>query len=87
MLLLCCCPCFVGPPCSDVRKQDYKRMLKTFLFWTTIVQLIYFIVEISYGGITSTSANPSIGPPTEALWKLGAKSAYDIKKRYVLYIL
>lgn len=87
MVLLCCCPCFVGPPCSDVRKQDYKRMLKTFLFWATIAEIIYFIVEISYGGVTSTSVNPSIGPPTSALRKLGAKSAYDIKRRYQIFRL
>lgn len=87
MLLLCCCPCLVGPLCSDVRKQDYKRLLKTFLFWATIAEIIYFVVEISVGGVTSTSNNPSIGPPTETMRLLGAKSAYDIKARYQIFRL
>ena len=82
---MCCCPCFVGPPCSPTRKQDYKNMLKTFCFWISIVQIIYFIVEVSVGGIDSS--NPSIGPSSSTLLLLGAKSAYKIKKEYQLWRL
>ncbi|KAF0972278.1 hypothetical protein FDP41_009181 [Naegleria fowleri] len=85
MCLMCCCPCFVGPPCSPVRKQDYKNMLMTFCFWISIVQLIYFIVELSVGGFDPQ--NPSIGPSSLTLLKLGAKSSYYIKEKYELWRL
>lgn len=81
MVLLCCCPCFVGPICSDVRKEDYKRMLKCFLFWVTILDIIYFIVELSVGGIASS--NSSLGPPESTLILLGAKYGPKIKNQYV----
>jgi membrane associated rhomboid family serine protease len=82
MVLLCCCPCFVGPPCSEVRKRDYKLMLQTFLFWITIVDIVYFIVELSIGGITNTEENPSIGPPNRTLILLGAKYVPKIKLQH-----
>lgn len=74
VLEMCCCPCFVGPPCSDVRKRDYKKMLLSFSFWLTIIQvrrilfkltkcnkIIYFIVELAVGGIAPISQNTVIG--------------------------
>ncbi|KAL9648054.1 hypothetical protein ABK040_012108 [Willaertia magna] len=85
MCLMCCCPCFVGNPCSPVRKGDYIRMLKTFLFWISIIQIIYFIVELSVGGIDSK--NTSLGPPASTLLLLGAKSAAYIKHKYQIFRL
>jgi membrane associated rhomboid family serine protease len=82
IFLLCCCPCFVGNPCSPVRKQDYKRMLLTFIFWVTILDIIYFIVEVSIGGVVSTQENPAIGPSQSTLIMLGAKDAFLIKYYY-----
>jgi membrane associated rhomboid family serine protease len=87
MILLCCCPCFVGNPCSDVRKSDYKRMLLSFIFWISIIDLIYFIVEVSMGGFISPSINPALGPGSDTLYKLGAKNAYAIKVYYHIHRL
>jgi hypothetical protein len=67
-----CCPCFVGPPCSNVRKGDYKRMLLSFSFWITIIQVSglfkltkwrmrSFIVELAIGGFAPVSQNSVIG--------------------------
>ena len=39
VLLLCCCPCFVGNPCSPIRRKDYLRMLLTFFFWITVLDV------------------------------------------------
>lgn len=85
MVLMCCCPCFVGPMCSDVRKSDYKVMLRCFLFWITIVDLIYFLVEICVGGVTNASDNSSLGPPTSTLILLGAKYVPKIKYQYQVW--
>ncbi|KAL0483840.1 rhomboid-like protease [Acrasis kona] len=87
ILLLCCCPCFVGNPCSPIRRQDYKRMLLTFIFWITILDIIYFIVEVSLGGVVSREVNPALGPGDATLIKLGAKQAYLIKNKYEIHRL
>ena len=59
-------------------------MLKCFLFWVTILDIIYFIVELSVGGVTSGGANPSLGPPEKTLLLLGAKYGPKIKNEYVV---
>eukprot|EP00708_Paratrimastix_pyriformis_P003693 GAFH01002484.1.p2 GENE.GAFH01002484.1~~GAFH01002484.1.p2 ORF type:complete len:334 (+),score=48.50 GAFH01002484.1:69-1070(+) len=69
-----CCPCCIGPCCSPVRRFDYKRLLKTFTFWISVVQVIMFIVEVSMGGFSQ-----NLGPNTATLLALGAKYAPYIK--------
>jgi membrane associated rhomboid family serine protease len=87
MFLVCFCPCLVGNPCSDVRKEDYKRLLVSFIFWISILDLIYFIVEVSIGGFVSPSQNPSLGPGSDTLYRLGAKNAYAVKVLYHIHRL
>jgi len=60
-------------------------MLMTFCFWVSILQIVYFIVELSVGGVDSQ--NRSIGPPSSTLLLLGAKSSYLIKREYQLWRL
>lgn len=79
LLLNACCPCCVGNPCSEVRKYDYKNLLSSFIFWITIVDIIYFIIEVSIGGFVSPSQNWSLGPGSNTLLLLGAKNTYWIK--------
>jgi membrane associated rhomboid family serine protease len=86
MTLLCFCPCLVGPVCSPARKADYRRLLVTFILWTTVLQIVYFIVELGFSGRDFVK-NPSLGPSTDVLRKLGAKYAPDIKYRYHIHRL
>jgi hypothetical protein len=43
LFMLSCCPCFVGNPCSPARKNDYKRMLMSFIFWIILLQVSFCI--------------------------------------------
>lgn len=65
----CGCSCCLGPCCSDVRKDDWKRLFLTFTFWTVIVELIMLIIEFVLGGISW----PSLGPDIKTLINLGGK--------------
>jgi membrane associated rhomboid family serine protease len=89
MLLMCLCPCFVGNPCSSVRISDYKRLLRSFIFYVTLVQIVYFIVELSYKGrgFAPVRQNPFLGPSANTLKELGAKYGPDIKYKYQIYRL
>jgi len=75
---LMCCPCCVDP-CGDERRSEWITLCKSFMFVVSVLQVIMFIVELSIGGITSTSANPMIGPPYSTMNELGAKNAYAEK--------
>lgn len=89
ILLNCCAPCFVGPPCSENRKKDWRRLLWSFIAWITVVQIIMFIVEICIKGFADpfTRFPPRFGPPPDVLLLLGAKNSYLIKYEYQLWRL
>lgn len=72
MCCMCCCPCCVGPPCSPARRNDWSRAFRTFILWISIIDIIYFIVELSFG-VAPLSENSTIGPTPETLIRLGAK--------------
>eukprot|EP01080_Neovahlkampfia_damariscottae_P010509 gene10509-3031_t len=87
-LLMMTCPCFVGNPCSSVRKRDYLRLFTTFIFWVSIIQILYFIVEIIVEpGFAPYSQNSMIGPSGGTLIKLGAKFGPLIRYKYQIYRL
>ncbi|KAL0490303.1 rhomboid-like protease [Acrasis kona] len=87
IFLLCFCPCLIGNQCSPARRGDYIRLLLSFIFWVSIVDIIYFIVTVSVGGFTSPALNPALGPDSDTLYRMGAKSAYAIKVKYEVYRL
>ena len=57
--------------------------------WVSVVQIVYFIVELSVGGFAYpfTRFPPHFGPPGETLILLGAKSSRLIKNNYELWRL
>lgn len=69
MCCMQCCPCLIGPLCSPVRKADWKRFIQTFTFWISLLQIVVFIVEAAWGGLSSSA----IGPDTSVLIAMGAK--------------
>jgi hypothetical protein len=38
--LMMCFPCFVGNPCSIIRRRDYLKLLTTFIFWISIIDVL-----------------------------------------------
>mmetsp|Transcript_10906 Transcript_10906/g.40665 ORF Transcript_10906/g.40665 Transcript_10906/m.40665 type:complete len:358 (-) Transcript_10906:2353-3426(-) len=82
-VLACVAPCFLGPPCSKQRKNDYLHLLISFSLWISFIQFIFLIVSIAIGGVTSVSENWTLGPPTKTLYDMGAKSAFLIKNGHV----
>jgi len=89
MILLFTCPWMIGNPCSPARRSDWKRLLFTFIFYATVIQIVFFIVELSFKGrgFASYRSNPSLGPPSSTLRELGAKYAPDIKYKYHIHRL
>lgn len=73
LIFMTCFPCFLGPLCSTTRKKDYFRLFTSFIFWISIVEIIYFIVTLIVGGFAPVSVNTMIGPPTQTLINCGAK--------------
>jgi len=47
---LSCCPCCVPPICSNEQQTQYKTLLKSVTFITSMIQIIMFIVELSLAG-------------------------------------
>jgi hypothetical protein len=71
-------PCFIGNPISKTRRNDYIRLLLSFIFWISIIEIIYFIVEICVGGLVSFGQNPMIGPGGDTLVMLGNFKYFSI---------
>jgi hypothetical protein len=74
----CGCGCCLGSLISDERKRDYLRLLKTFTFWISVIQIIYFVLSLCIDGFASSFFTPS----NYALSLLGAKDAEKIKCHY-----
>ncbi|KAJ6251834.1 rhomboid-like protein [Anaeramoeba flamelloides] len=73
-LCIMCCPCCVGDCCSNQRKVDYKRMAKFFLFWISIVDILYFIFELVYCGFAPVKENYTFGPSGSCLNRIGGNN-------------
>jgi len=75
-------PCFVGSPCSEESKEEYKKAIKSFCFVVSFAQIVMMLVALilSKGDFGSFSSNPSIGPQPSVYISLGAK--YGYKMRY-----
>eukprot|EP01113_Clastostelium_recurvatum_P036616 TRINITY_DN5253_c0_g1_i2.p1 TRINITY_DN5253_c0_g1~~TRINITY_DN5253_c0_g1_i2.p1 ORF type:complete len:335 (-),score=49.50 TRINITY_DN5253_c0_g1_i2:80-994(-) len=80
-----CCPCFVGPLWSPEKKKEYIGFMKSFCFVVSIIQIIMFIIELGFGGIVSTSINPTFGPDSGTLIMLGAKYAPLMRWNYQVF--
>jgi membrane associated rhomboid family serine protease len=85
IFFLMCFPCFLGPICSPTRKRDYLRLVTSFIFWVSIVDIVYFIVELAVGGVVPWSKNTMIGPGSETLIRLGGKWVPLMKKNLELW--
>lgn len=97
--LVCCCPCCLGPPCSQNRQRTYKNMLKTFSAVLMMVLMLVFVAELFVGGlwpcpagggpcvraVQDWSNNPSLGPSTEVLFVMGASYGFGIKVHVQLW--
>ncbi|KAJ3425756.1 rhomboid-like protein [Anaeramoeba flamelloides] len=84
---LVCCPCCVGPCRSEERKNDFQKMKKLFMFWVTIVDLIYFVIELFACGFASPSKNATLGPPSSCLNDLGARDSEKIVSGHVYRLI
>lgn len=70
-------------------------MATTFIFWITLIDVLYFIAEMITGIIimpnhipfAPLAQNPSLGPSGEVLLILGAKSSSLIRYRFQLWRL
>jgi membrane associated rhomboid family serine protease len=69
------CPCCIGPGCSDARKNDYKRLLKSGTFWVLLIQIILYIATVS----KSTNIGWMLEPSTDVLLEFGANSRSKIQ--------
>jgi membrane associated rhomboid family serine protease len=82
------CPCCVGPGCSDVRKDDYKRLLKSGTFWVLLIQIALYIATVA----KSTHLGWMLEPNSAVLLTFGANSRLKIQchwhfHRLLSYIL
>lgn len=75
-----CCPCFIGDPCSTLKRLEYKKAIKTICFFISILQILMFIISLSLDGFAPVSDNWLLGPTGDALVSMGAKDAYLIKE-------
>jgi hypothetical protein len=74
----CGCGCCLGNLMSNERKKDYLRLIKTFTFWMSIVQIIYYIISLIIGGFDF----PHLAPSNYAISLLGAKNSKKIMCNY-----
>lgn len=85
LIFMACFPCFLGPFCSSTRKKDYFRLFTSFIFWISIVEIIYFIVTLGIGGFAPVNVNTMIGPPTKTLIDCGGKWVPLMKHNYQIW--
>eukprot|EP00741_Cyanophora_paradoxa_P004650 tig00000821_g4513.t1 len=71
---LCCCPCFIGNPCSPARKERYKEIAKSFIGIVSMIEIVLFIACLVHGGFASQKENRMLGPPTSTLLLFGASN-------------
>jgi membrane associated rhomboid family serine protease len=55
--------------------------------YSHLAQIVYFIIEVSIGGVVSLAENPAAGPGQSTLIMLGAKDAFLIKYSYHIHRL
>eukprot|EP00164_Ancoracysta_twista_P002906 GFYU01003869.1.p1 GENE.GFYU01003869.1~~GFYU01003869.1.p1 ORF type:complete len:317 (+),score=55.83 GFYU01003869.1:198-1148(+) len=84
---LCCCPCLLGDPCSERRKASYKLNLQSFIGVMSLIQILFFVISVSWDGFAPVSENPLLGPPASSLVALGAKETDLIVHNYQYFRL
>mmetsp|Transcript_51031 Transcript_51031/g.119979 ORF Transcript_51031/g.119979 Transcript_51031/m.119979 type:complete len:346 (+) Transcript_51031:2-1039(+) len=65
-----CCPCCIGDPCSSNRREWYLAQMQTFIGIITIVQVIFFIIEVALSGWVGV-----LDVPSDVLAQMGGKVA------------
>lgn len=81
--LMSYCPCFTGPICSETRKRDWCKFLRTITFWLSLLQLIMYIVSAAI----SKNVGWMVEPDNSALIKLGANDNLLLKEKYQIWRL
>lgn len=76
------CPCCLGPCCSEERKRDWCKLLKTITFYLMIIQIILYLTCVSL----STDLDWSLSPDLDVLMKFGA-NGYAYLKKYLYHRL
>mmetsp|Transcript_1316 Transcript_1316/g.1688 ORF Transcript_1316/g.1688 Transcript_1316/m.1688 type:complete len:408 (-) Transcript_1316:53-1276(-) len=85
VVLMGCCPCLSNNPCSDDKKQEYRNVHKTTIFFLSIFQIVVFCLSVFIGGLAPLYDNWMIGPPGETLVRMGAKYGPLIRYRFELW--
>jgi membrane associated rhomboid family serine protease len=70
-----CCPCCVGPCCSDNRKGDWLRLPKTATFWLLVAQIVTYVVTVA----ESDNVTWQLVPGVEVLLNFGANSREKVQ--------
>mmetsp|Transcript_27483 Transcript_27483/g.72567 ORF Transcript_27483/g.72567 Transcript_27483/m.72567 type:complete len:224 (+) Transcript_27483:380-1051(+) len=68
-----CCPCCIGDPCSENRRNWYVNQMKTFIGIISIIQIFIFIIEVSLSGWVGI-----LDVPSDVLYVMGGKVASNI---------
>lgn len=79
------CSCFLGDVCSSNRKHDYKELIKTFYFWISLCQILYFLFSMLVDCISRHFPLFEISSKTFLL--LGGLSFVRIKCSYQIWRL
>lgn len=75
LILGSCCPCFIGPCCSENRKSDWIHSILSFTFVLLIVQLVMYIISLA----KSEKITGILTPSPTALLALGCFSIYEVR--------
>jgi len=66
-----CCPCCIGDPCSENRRNWYVSQMQTFIGIISIVEIVIFIIEV----VLSGTAESILDVPSGTLAVMGGKVA------------
>ena len=69
--LAMCCPCCIGDPCSQNRRNWYVAQMQTFIGIITILQILIFILEVAL----AASWSAILDVPSPVLAVMGGKVA------------
>ena len=73
------CPCCVGPTCSEVRKKDWKRAMKTVTFWLIVVEVILYLAMVV---CTKTGFDWTLSPSVDVCLMFGANCRCKVQYQY-----
>jgi rhomboid protease GluP len=80
---MACCPCCVGPCCSEQRRSDYYRLLRMLTVWLMVAQLVLYILTMSRTHHLAGYLEPDVG----VLLDFGANSRCKVQCQHQYYRL